>query len=93
MVVEAARQMPFDRGLRAIRRIDSDFSALLDELPTKSSPRTGRYDEVDLYNRPGGYIRRMDSRAAGQPCPTCGTPVEKTQYLGGACYFCPHRQA
>ena len=52
----------------------------------------GRNDEVDLYNRPGGYVRLMDSRAAGRPCPTCGTPIEKIQYLGGACYFCPHCQ-
>jgi formamidopyrimidine-DNA glycosylase len=52
----------------------------------------GRCDEFDLYNRPGGYIRRMDSRAAGQPCPACGTIVEKIQYLGGACYFCPRCQ-
>ena len=52
----------------------------------------GRNDETDLYNRPGGYVRLMDSRAAGRPCPTCGTPVEKIQYLGGACYFCPRCQ-
>jgi len=52
----------------------------------------GRNDETDLYNRPGGYIRIMDSRAAGRPCPTCGTAVEKIQYLGGTCYFCPRCQ-
>ena len=48
----------------------------------------GRYDETDLYDHPGGYVRLMDRRAAGQPCPECGRPVEKMQYLGGACYFC-----
>jgi formamidopyrimidine-DNA glycosylase len=53
----------------------------------------GRDDEFDLYNRPGGYRRLMDSRAAGQPCPTCGTVIEKIQYLGGACYSCPRCQA
>lgn len=52
----------------------------------------GRNDEVDLYGQPGGYERLMDRRATGQPCPTCGTPVEKIQYLGGACYFCPRCQ-
>jgi formamidopyrimidine-DNA glycosylase len=52
----------------------------------------GRYDEFDLYNRPGGYVRLMDSRAAGKPCLACGTAVEKMQYLAGACYFCPHCQ-
>ncbi|NPV57503.1 MAG: hypothetical protein HPY76_12630 [Anaerolineae bacterium] len=49
----------------------------------------GRNDEQDLYGNPGGYTRLMDSKSAGQPCPTCGAIVEKMQYLGGACYFCP----
>jgi formamidopyrimidine-DNA glycosylase len=52
----------------------------------------GRYDETDLFNQPGGYLRLMDSRTAGQPCPVCGTPIDKFQYLGGACYTCPRCQ-
>jgi formamidopyrimidine-DNA glycosylase len=49
----------------------------------------GRYDEVDLFGQPGGYVRLMDKNAAANPCPSCGTIVEKFAYLGGACYFCP----
>ncbi len=49
----------------------------------------GRDSEMDLYNRPGGYRRILDSKTVGQRCPGCGTPIEKTQYLGGAIYFCP----
>jgi formamidopyrimidine-DNA glycosylase len=49
----------------------------------------GRDDEVDLFGRPGGYRRIMCAHAVGRPCPRCGTPVEKLQYLGGACYRCP----
>jgi len=52
----------------------------------------GRHDEFDLYNRPGGYARLMDNRAVGKPCPICGGAIEKIQYLGGACYFCPRCQ-
>jgi formamidopyrimidine-DNA glycosylase len=52
----------------------------------------GRYDEIDLYGKPGGYIRLMDNHAAGKPCPGCRGIVEKMQYLGGACYFCPQCQ-
>ena len=52
----------------------------------------GRYDEFDLYHRPGGYVRLMDKNSAGHPCPRCGTVIEKIQYLGGACYFCPNCQ-
>ena len=53
----------------------------------------GRNDEVDLFGKPGGYRRIMDKNAAGEPCPACGTRVEKIQYLGGACYVCPSCQA
>ncbi|HEX2980052.1 MAG TPA: DNA-formamidopyrimidine glycosylase family protein [Anaerolineaceae bacterium] len=49
----------------------------------------GRNDELDFFGKPGGYRRMMDKNAVGQPCPACGGPVEKIQYLGGACYFCP----
>ncbi len=52
----------------------------------------GRNDEYDLYNHRGGYRRIMDKEAAGRPCPECGTMIEKIQYLGGACYFCPRCQ-
>lgn len=52
----------------------------------------GRNDETDLFGKPGGYIRVMDSGAAGKPCSDCGATVQKMQYLGGACYFCPKCQ-
>jgi len=52
----------------------------------------GRDTERDLYNRRGGYRRILDSKSEGKPCPECGTPVEKIQYLGGACYLCPSCQ-
>jgi formamidopyrimidine-DNA glycosylase len=52
----------------------------------------GRNDEIDLFGKPGGYVRLMDSAAVGKPCPGCGGVVEKIQYLGGACYFCPNCQ-
>lgn len=49
----------------------------------------GRDSERDLFSKPGGYRRMMDSKTMGQPCPACGTLLEKIQYLGGACYLCP----
>jgi formamidopyrimidine-DNA glycosylase len=33
-----------------------------------------------------------DKKTVGNPCPACGSKIEKIQYLGGACYFCPHCQ-
>jgi len=52
----------------------------------------GRDDELDLFGNPGGYRRIMNSATAGKPCPDCGTTIQKMQYLGGACYFCPKCQ-
>lgn len=52
----------------------------------------GRYDEYDLHNNRGGYVRIMDRNAVGSPCPECGGKIDKMQYLGGTCYFCPNCQ-
>lgn len=49
----------------------------------------GRDTELDLYGEPGSYVPLLDRRQAGAPCPACGEPIQKTQYLGGACYLCP----
>lgn len=55
----------------------------------ESIKKGGRYDETDLYNNPGGYVRILDKNTVGKPCPVCGKVIEKMQYLGGTCYFCP----
>jgi formamidopyrimidine-DNA glycosylase len=52
----------------------------------------GRDTERDLYGRPGRYVRKMDSRTVGLPCPRCGSPIQKLSLLGGVCYVCPKCQ-
>jgi formamidopyrimidine-DNA glycosylase len=52
----------------------------------------GRYDEFDLYNQHGNFVRLMDKNAVGRPCPGCDGEVEKIQYLGGSCYVCSNCQ-
>ena len=52
----------------------------------------GRDTEHDLFNKAGRYQRILNSKKAGKPCPVCGTPIEKIQYLGGTSYFCPRCQ-
>jgi formamidopyrimidine-DNA glycosylase len=52
----------------------------------------GRNDECDLFSQPGGYERILSKDTDGKPCQECGTKIEKMQYLGGACYFCPRCQ-
>lgn len=49
----------------------------------------GRDDELDLFGHPGRYVRTLDRRAKGKPCPNCHATIEKIQFLGGACYLCP----
>ena len=49
----------------------------------------GRREERDLFDQPGGYQRLMGSQTVGQPCPECGSTIQKIAYLGGACYLCP----
>jgi formamidopyrimidine-DNA glycosylase len=67
------------------------YAAITDTIHEITS-QGGRKDEIDLFGNPGGYIRLMDNSAAGKPCPECGWTVEKIQYLGGACYYCPKCQ-
>ena len=63
------------------------YKAIIDTVK-EVTRKGGRYDESDLYGRPGRYVRLMDKNAVNKPCPRCGGKVEKIQYLGGACYFC-----
>ena len=67
------------------------FDAILNTV-NEVMEKGGRYDEYDLYNQRGGYIRIMDKNAVGNPCPECDSTIERIQYLGGACYFCPSCQ-
>jgi formamidopyrimidine-DNA glycosylase len=67
------------------------FHAIVDTVQ-EIIHKGGRSDETDLFAAPGGYKRKMDTHAAGNPCQNCGTIVEQIQYLGGKCYFCPQCQ-
>lgn len=52
----------------------------------------GRSVEHDLFDHPGGYAGILNNDHTGQPCPVCGTPIQRITYLGGASFFCPHCQ-
>ena len=74
---------------------DAERRALYEATRTvlrEATERGGMDTERDLHDQPGGYVRLLDSRAVGQPCTACGTPIVKIQYLGGAAYYCPSCQ-
>ncbi len=77
-----------DLGKAQRRKLYNAILKTVREIAAKG----GRYDEYDLFNQPGRYARLMDSQAVDRPCPGCGTRIQKIQYLGGACYFCPSCQ-
>lgn len=77
---------------KAVATSETERRALYDSIRTtlrQMVDQGGRNDEVDLYGQPGGYERILHSKSVGQPCPNCGAPFEKEQYLGGSIYFCP----
>lgn len=49
----------------------------------------GRDTEKDFFGRKGGYQTILSKKTVGSPCPYCGSPIQKTNYLGGTVYFCP----
>ncbi len=76
---------------RAVATSEDERRTLYDsirETLQRMVDQGGRSSEANLYGQPGGYRRILDSDTAGGPCPVCGTPIEKAQYLGGAIYFC-----
>lgn len=48
--------------------------------------------EVDLFGQPGGYSKLLGLHMLGQPCPVCGTPIERLKYMGSSTYLCPSCQ-
>jgi formamidopyrimidine-DNA glycosylase len=91
-----AQDIMFKAGLHPKHLIDeltedqklTLFKAIIDTIKEVIG-KGGRYDEYDLHNKKGNYIRKMDKNALKNPCPQCSGEVKKIQYLGGACYFCP----
>jgi formamidopyrimidine-DNA glycosylase len=52
----------------------------------------GKDDIHDLYNNQGGYKKILGAHMLGNPCPQCGTPIERLNVLGSATYMCPSCQ-
>lgn len=62
------------------------------KILVQMSEAGGRNTEKDLFGNPGGYQTKLSKKTVGGPCPYCGNLIEKTNYLGGTVYYCPHCQ-
>lgn len=70
---------------------DSLYTALCATLE-QAVALGGRDTEHDLFDQPGKYVKLLDARTVGQPCPVCDTKIQKESFLGGTVYFCPRCQ-
>ncbi len=52
----------------------------------------GKNQFYDLYQNQGNYTPAMGPNMKQQPCPTCGTSIEKLSLGGGHVYYCPKCQ-
>jgi formamidopyrimidine-DNA glycosylase len=69
----------------------TEQQVLFDSIKNTLSEMTakgGRDTENDLLGKPGTYKTKLSKNSVGQPCPICGTLIEKEAYLGGSVYYC-----
>ncbi len=52
----------------------------------------GRKERKDLYGIAGEYSRIIDSKDKGEPCPNCGTLIEKLSVAGSNNFICSNCQ-
>ncbi len=52
----------------------------------------GRDIHVDIYDKPGQYKLLLGKHMETEPCPECGTKIEKINVAGSASFVCPNCQ-
>ncbi len=100
-----ADEVCFRARLRPDRRCDgldarqaAQLSRAVTEVLTEavsargSTLRDGRYRDLD--GGPGGFQHRHAVYGrAGEPCPRCGTPIERSRVAGRSAHYCPGCQS
>jgi formamidopyrimidine-DNA glycosylase len=88
--------------LHPLRKIESlqedDFHALargIHDRLQSSLDKGGAFYEVDLFGQKGGFTMEelLVGYREGQPCPQCGTPIEKIKTGGTSGFLCPSCQS
>ena len=89
------------KSLNPLRTIDALSDAEIEALAQAihdglqpSIDKGGSFYELDLYGQKGGF--EMDDiligYKEGQPCPECGTPIEKIKTGSTSSFICPRCQ-
>jgi len=76
---------------------DEEIEALVRAIHERfqaSVEKGGAFWEVDLYGRKGRYAKDdlLIAYKEGQPCPLCGTPIEKIKTGSTSNFICPQCQ-
>lgn len=74
---------------------DERLAAAMREILTEAIAMRGTTfrDYVDGNNQKGGYQNLLKVfQKNGEPCPVCGTPIERIRVGGRGTHFCPHCQ-
>ena len=58
------------------------------EILQEAVKLNGRNERKDLYGVAGKYSRIIDSKDKGEPCPNCGTSIEKLSVAGSNNFIC-----
>jgi len=64
------------------------YNTIRSRLQQSAALRGAAY-ERDLYDEPGGFADDLIGYKEGQPCPKCGTPIQKIPTGSNAGYICP----
>lgn len=84
------------KSLNPLRTIDALSDAEIEALAQAihdglqpSIDKGGSFYELDLYGQKGGFT--MDDILIGyrEPCPACGTPIEKIKTGSTSSFICP----
>lgn len=91
----------FTAGIHPLRKIESlredEITALAQSIHAgllASLELGGAFYEMDLFGKKGGFLfeQLQVGYREGQPCPRCGTPVEKIKTGSTSGFICPSCQ-
>ena len=85
----------FNSGIHPKKKVSTlsaaDFKSIFESVKTtlkEMAEKGGRDTEKDLFGNFGGYKTLCSKNTAGKPCPQCGSPIQKSSYMGGSVYYC-----